>query len=362
MSKDSKALVPTDEEASKDTDQEASQTEKKGINLWPLMIGLLVLAILAGGAYLAYPQIQKQITRVDTLEAGVDRLNAQLESRDVSDRLGALNNRIGQLSSEMSRLDVQKRRLDTLEEAVQASHDLVNRGQREWVIAEVDYLIRIANQRLRLMRDYNGAIAALQSADHRLHELADPSLMPVREVLADDIQTLKDFERPDLIGIALRLDRLISHLRPLPLDVPALEGEPEPVKEETPEGEPGLKGMLSAAWDKLSERVTVRRYEEGVAALPDQEGELMMNQLLRLRLEAARVNVLRQDDRDYHQQLQSALDMLKQYYQEEQALELKTELEDLNSINLRPDLPDITLSLKRLQRLNNRPRAEDKGA
>jgi uroporphyrin-3 C-methyltransferase len=361
MSKETKALVPTDEKASQDAEQDESQAVKKSMNPWPLLLGLLVLAILAGGGYLAYPQIEKFLTRLDVVEADLGRINAQLASSDVSDRLGSLDNRISQLSSEMSRLDVQKRRLDTLEEAVQASHDLVNRGQREWVIAEVDYLIRIANQRLRLMRDYNGAIAALQSADHRLHELADPSLMPVREILADDIQTLKDFERPDLIGIALRLDRLISHLRPLPLDVPAQEGAPEPVQPSA-EAEPGLKGMLNAAWDKLSERVTVRRYEEGVAALPDKEGELMMNQLLRLRLEAARVDVLRQDDHDFHQQLQSALDMLDQYYQEEQAVELKTELKELNSINLRPELPDITLSLKRLQRLNNRPQAKDSDA
>lgn len=361
MSKDSKALVPTDEKTSQDADQAASQAEKKKISLWPLVVGLLLLAILAAGVYFAYPQVQGFFARMDALEADVDRLSAQLESSDVSAHLSTLDNRVGQLSSQMNRLDVQKRRLDTLEEAVQASHDLVNRGQREWVIAEVDYLIRIANQRLRLMRDYNGAIAALQSADHRLHELADPSLMPVREVLADDIQTLKDFERPDLIGIALRLDRLISHLRPLPLNVPAQEGAPEP-QQPAAEVEPGFKGMLATAWDKLSERVTVRRYEEGVAALPDKEGELMMNQLLRLRLEAARVNVLRQDDHDYHQQLQSAIDMLDQYYREDQAIELKTEIQDLNSINLRPELPDITLSLKRLQRLNNRPQAKEPGA
>ncbi len=359
MSKETKALVPTDEKASQDAEQDESQAVKTSMNPWPLLLGFLVLAILAGVGYLVYPQVEKSLTRLDDVEADLGRMKAQLSSSDVSDRLDSLDNRISQLSSEMSRLDVQKRRLDTLEEAVQASHDLVNRGQREWVIAEVDYLIRIANQRLRLMRDYNGAIAALQSADHRLHELADPSLMPVREVLADDIQTLKDFERPDLIGIALRLDRLISHLRPLPLDVPAQEGAPEPAQPSAAEAEPGLKGMMKEAWGKLSERVTVRRYEEGVAALPDKEGELMLNQLLRLRLEAARVDVLRQDDHDFHQQLQSALDMLDQYYQEEQAVELKTELEELNNINLRPELPDITLSLKRLQRLNNRPKARD---
>lgn len=361
MNKDSKALVPTDEEALEDTAQEEAGAAKKRSNLLPLMAVVIILGLTGAASYYGYQLFQKQQARLESLAADLMVLKTQVAASDDSEELARLASDIQHVSSGIAQLQGLKGRVDTLEESVQASHDLVNRAQRDWVIAEVDYLIRIANQRLRLMRDYNGAVAALQAADQRLHELADPSLMPVREALADDVQTLKDFERPDLIGIALRLDRLISHLKPLPLDMPALDAEAVPEEAQNEVQAPGLSGMLSTAWQKLSERVTVRRYEEGVEALPDQEGELMLNQVLRLRLEAARVDVLRQDDHDYHLQLQSALDMLDQYYQKEQADSLRTEIEELNKVNLRPALPDITLPLKRLQRLSNRPIEPEQG-
>ena len=353
MNKDSKALVPTDEEPSQDSAKEEAGAARKRMNPLPLILAVVVLSAVGAASYYGYQLYLKQQGRLDSMTAEFMTLKAQLAASDESRKLAELESVVQRTSSSIAQLPELRRRVNTLEESVQASHDLVNRAQRDWVIAEVDYLIRIANQRLRLMRDYNGAIAALQAADQRLRELADPSLMPVREALADDVQTLKDFERPDLIGIALRLDRLISHLKPLPLDVPALNAEAVPAKKE--EQPSGLAGMLSTAWQTLSERVTVRHYAEGVEALPDQEGEMMLHQILRLRLEAARVDVLRQDDHDYHLQLQSALDMLDKYYQKEQALDLRTEIAELNAVNLRPELPDITRPLKQLQRLTHRP-------
>jgi len=354
MNKDSKALVPTDEESMQDEAKEETGAARKRIYLLPLILVVVVLSVVGAGSYYGYQLYLKQQARMDSITAEIMTLKSQLAASDDSQKLAQLESAVQRASSDIAQLPEFKRRIDTLEESVQASHDLVNRAQRDWVIAEVDYLIRIANQRLRLMRDYNGAVAALQSADQRLRELADPSLMPVREALADDVQTLKDFDRPDLIGIALRLDRLISHLKPLPLDVPALDAEAVPPKTEK-EQPSGLTGMLSTAWQTLSERVTVRHYAEGVEALPDEEGEMLLHQILRLRLEAARVDVLRQDDHDYHLQLQSALDMLDRYYQKEQSVALRAEIAELNAVNLRPTLPDITRPLKQLQRLVNRP-------
>lgn len=360
MSENNKALVPAEEKPQEGEEQREVETPKRAIPLLSLIAILLVLAALAlfgGGSYYAYQLYVQQQAQLNAQDERLAQLDQAVVQNDATARLETLKSELGRQADELGRMSVMQRRLDTLEESVQASHDLVNRAQRDWVIAEVDYLIRIANQRLRLMRDYNGAVAALKAADQRLRELADPSLMPVRESLADDIQALRDFERPDLIGIALSLDRLISHLKPMPLAMPASEGET--VAQQGPEREPGLKGMLNTAWQTLSNRVTVRHYQEGVEAMPDQESELMMNQVLRLRLESARVNVLRQDDQDFHRQLQAALEILDNYYREEHSTELRTEIQRLNAIELRPELPDITLSLKKLQRLSNRPRAQE---
>jgi uroporphyrin-3 C-methyltransferase len=352
MTEESKALAVKEVAEDAEAVEEQRQGTGSRFVVWSLLIVLVLLAGSAGMAYYAYQLYQSQLSTIQAQAAKLSSLESEFRSADPAPALNKLNNQFEQLDSELAAQSGLGARIDALQESVQASHDLVNRAQKDWVVAEVEYLIRIANQRLRLMRDYNGAIAALESADHRLHELSDPSLIPVREVLADDIRTLKDFEKPDLIGIALRLDRLIGHLRPLPLNVPALEQEAQekPIDEATEE-QRDLAGLMSEAWRRLNERVTVRHYADGVESLPDEESELMINQLIRLRLEAARVNVLRQDDRDFHQQLGSALEILDTYYRPEQAAKLREELLALNAINLRPELPDITRSLDQLHRL-----------
>jgi uroporphyrin-3 C-methyltransferase len=351
MTDESKALATQEviEDAEVVEEQEKKPRAGFGKLLWPVFLLIIIFGAMGALGYYGY---QYYLSQKAVLQAQAEKL-ASLESaiaaNDPSSALNGMNARLDRQDSAIAEQRGLNARVDALQESVQASHDLVNRAQRDWVVAEVEYLIRIANQRLRLMRDYNGSIAALEAADQRLHELADPALIPVREILADDIRTLKDFEKPDLIGIALRLDRLISHLKPLPLNVPALEQEPQSSESEAQAEESrDFAGMMSEAWRRLNERVTVRHYEEGVESLPDEESELMMNQLLRLRLEAARVDVLRQDDHDFHQQLGSALEILDKYYRPEQAAKLREEIVALNAINLRPALPDITRSLGRL--------------
>jgi uroporphyrin-3 C-methyltransferase len=351
MTEESKALAIKEAAEDTETAENQEQEAKRKLLLWPLLLALVLLGGSGGLAYYAYQLYQSQLSAIQAQGERLSSLEASVKANDPTRSLNTLDSRIDQLGSEVAGQRGLGARIDALQESVQASHDLVNRAQREWVVAEVEYLIRIANQRLRLMRDYNGSIAALEAADQRLHELADPALIPVREILADDIRTLKDFSKPDLIGIALRLDRLISHLKPLPLNVPALEQEPQVSTSETESGqERDLAGLMAEAWQRLNERVTVRHYEEGIESLPDEESELMMNQLMRLRLEAARVNVLRQDNLDFHQQLDAALEILDQYYRPEQAAKLRDEIVALNEINLRPELPDITRSLEKLHR------------
>ncbi len=340
---------------------EVEEKKPSGGRAGLIIIILVLLAGMGGAGFYQYQVNQKQAGQLAQLQQQLSDTRSLAAGNDVSTDLDQIRAAISSLADEVGTIPDMTMRVDTLQSAVQASHEIVNRGQREWVVAEVEYLIRVANQRLRLMRDYHGAVAALEAADQRLHELADPSLLPVREALADDMRALRDFDRPDVIGIALSLDRMISRLEPMPLNVSALDAEPQPEQEPEVSEEAGnepaetrsLSNLIAQAWETLNQRVTVRHYGESVEALPDRERELLLNQMLRLRLEAARISVMRQDDHDFHQQLAAALEMIDQYYRAEAASDLRTEIESLNAVNLRPELPDITLSLKRLEMIEN---------
>ena len=73
----------------------------------------------------------------------------------------------------------------------------------EWVLAEAEYLVLAANQRLALEGDINTAIAALKAAAQRLRSENHPDLIPVRDRLIEDATALEAVILPDTEGLAI---------------------------------------------------------------------------------------------------------------------------------------------------------------
>lgn len=53
--------------------------------------------------------------------------------------------------------------------------------RNDWLMAEAEYLVQLANHRLLLEKDVATAAVALKAADARLAEVADPALLHVRK-------------------------------------------------------------------------------------------------------------------------------------------------------------------------------------
>ena len=191
----------------------------------------MVLALLAMGlsiglsvaAYFIWAEVQQ-------LSGTPSRVAAQLEDRiqplrstlgDVSQRVQVslstfnqtLQNELQQidqqLNSERQRIDQQLKKLGddqrNVGHRVSALAELMGRSEQGWSLAEVEYLLRIANQRLQLQRDVNTAEQALVAADQRLHGLADPHFLSVREQLARDLEAVQAVPAVDIEGISLSL-------------------------------------------------------------------------------------------------------------------------------------------------------------
>lgn len=320
------------------------------------VVALLGVAVGGAGIGAGYWVWQQQQATDQRQSDTIAELNKGIVNLGANPDIQALRRELGEeVLAFRAANQAQNREIENLKDSLSAIHDVAMRDQRGWRIAEIEYLIQIANHRLRLMRDFEGAIAALEAADQRVRDLGDPKLLPVREKLADEIQMLKDFKRPDLVGIALKLDRMTTHLQPMPLQVPAQQDTRRDLSVAVGEDEEKTAvGFARHVWNAFSEHITYREYPEEVKSLPDTETELHLNQLLRLRLEAARIAVLRQDDAEYHRQLKAAQDWVMEKFQGERASELAAEIEMLNAIDLRPELPMLTASLDILHELNRR--------
>lgn len=318
--------------------KERSSRGRAGLWLGLLALLIAVLAIL-GGAYL-WQQQQQLRASVQEQQSELARTADTLRS-DWSSSSETLQRRADSLGQAQQQL----------RESVESVRELAGRSRRDWILAEVEYLLRIANQRLQLQRDVATAMAALQSADARLRELSDPGLTEVRQRIASELSELRATPRPDLDGMALQLNSLSEQVAQLPV-----KAARAPARTTTAQAAPVLEAEdwrqgLGRAWEALKRLVVIRRRDEPIAPLLGPEQEFAVREGLRLQLNGARLALLRQDPQLYDTSLQSAQEWLNRYFVTDDAATgaMADSLEQLGSRPVRVELPDISASLRLLR-------------
>ena len=61
----------------------------------------------------------------------------------------------------------------------------------DWLLAEAEYLARLARQRLQTERSVKSPLALLESVDAILSQIDDPNLLVARNAVAEDITKLR---------------------------------------------------------------------------------------------------------------------------------------------------------------------------
>lgn len=337
-----------------------------------LAVGLAVLALLlaaavAGGLYWGWQQLQATQAALTDV-AGESRAEAQSVAQSAADQM---RQELAEVTGRMGSLDQQLGQLSQGQQAVRGElESLYNRlGQRQvgWMLAEAEYLMRVANHRVNLSRDIETAVTALQTADRRLKRVNDPALTPVREAIAAEISALEAVEEPDITGMAARLSGLSRQVDNLPLLAakrPQAAPGPEPVETEAPLTEwEGWKQLFAAVWDSLKGLVTVRYNEKPVAALlPPEQAEFLL-QNLRAKLEQARLALLQRNTAVYSESLATAQAWISEYFdtQSQATQSMVGALAELEQTALAPPLPDISDSLRQLEAVAGEIAAREAG-
>ena len=92
--------------------------------------------------------------------------------------------------------------------------------ERDWKLAEVEFLLRTANHRAVSERDADSALELLRAADGILGGLGGPAAHGVRATIASEILTLKQADAVDPAAVYLRLDAIKRRLTHLTLALP----------------------------------------------------------------------------------------------------------------------------------------------
>ncbi len=283
----------------------------------------------------------------DTLEQRLNTVQPQLQRqaasvREQASRLQALETRLAEQRAELAQL---------------------RGGDRDsWLLAEVEYLLRLANQRLIMAGDAVSAQRLLQSADGILRQLDSTALHPVRRAVAEDLAALRALPELDVEGLYLRLGALVDQVAGLVIfELPERSDGPEAAAADT--WQQRLQQGYQQALATLSKYIVVRRREVPVEALVDPQWEGLLRQNLVMLLQQAQVALLSGNQPLYEASLQRAQRWLTEFFlaDEAAASAAASELEDLSDEVIAVPLPDISASLAALKTYTE-PRLQRDGA
>lgn len=222
---------------------------------------------------------------------------------------------------------------------------------REWRLAEVEYLLTVANHRLLMQDDAKGALGLLALSDRVLAGLDDYRFHEVRALLASEQLSLQTFDYADTQGVFLRLEAIKDLLDRLPLRLPEYASDDA---DDVSTGDGRDASLLDAFVDRLGGLVRFRRHDgEAIRPLLAPEEAEYLEQHLRLALERAQLAALRRDQEIFQISLRAARDWLSRYLDPGRTAVAQTmeELDELRSIDLEVRPPDISRSLERLREL-----------
>ncbi|WP_368225838.1 uroporphyrinogen-III C-methyltransferase [Aeromonas sp. R1-1] len=295
-------------------------------------VAILLALGLTGGLYLhghknAVAQQAELAQLKQQLASALSKID-QTSSKD-AEQLAALDQTQQRLQGEMQGL--QNRVLD-----------LNDKRPNDWMLAESEYLVRMAGRKLWLEHDLVSAITLLGNADERIAALNDPSLMPIRKALAEDIAKLKGMPRIDREGLTLKLAALSDQIELLPLStvsMPEAKAEPEQAVSTNPDE---WESNLKKNWVKFTENfITIRRRDGAVEALLSPQQEIFLRENLKTKLLQAQLSVYREQQALYEDSLDKAQRWLTQYFDTDNSATryMQGEIDKLKGEQIQIDYP-----------------------
>lgn len=325
--------------------------------IWWLLIVLPLVALILGGWWLwtrhggIGDRLRQHDARVERLTERIDELSA--ENAEMGDRQAELS-RIANRSS--TDLTAATARIDQNEQVLGRISGELSGGRARFQLAAAEHLLLLASDRLLLEHDAAAAARALESAEARLAQLVDPTLFRIREALAEERMALLAVAKVDTSSAALALGSLVDRVPQMPLRArapmhfqsPALRLALETSSQETT----WWQRMWVSVRATLGSLFTIRRDDrtETLRLLPPEQEAALYHALI-LKLEGARVALLRRETAAFREELASATKWLGEYFREDDpgVLAAKAELERLQTLELSPALPEIGRGLALLR-------------
>jgi uroporphyrin-3 C-methyltransferase len=314
----------------------AEEKKVKTGGLWflALLNFLIIIGLCAAAAWVWYNWQQGASTENDeltvlqtevsnanneiaSLKRELDQANQSLQST-VKESMAVQSANFDSALNELFALSAQN--TDDTDLLKRKVSELSGRRPADWLLAEADYLVRMAGRKLWLEKDVSTAMLMLQAADSRLADLADPSLFPVRKLIANDIQTLHQVSPVSTNSVALALNGMITQVDQLPLNAMKIqEFEADPAATELSDDIADWQENLSKTWTAIvDDFIQVDFSDQPILPYLSTKQKWLITEQLKLALAQAQSAALSERNTLYQASLQQAMAIVVEHYQLEE--------------------------------------------
>ena len=246
----------------------------------------------------------------------------------------------------------QNKQLDELSQKVAT---ISGTDAKTWLLAQADFLVKLAGRKLWSDGDVTTAAALLKSADASLADMNDPSLIAARRAITDDVASLSGVAQVDYDGIILKVNQLSNQIDNLRLadnndDDAPMDNDSSEISSSLSE----WRVNLQKSWHNFMDSfITVRRRDETAVPLLAPNQDIYLRENIRSRLLVAAQAVPRHQEETYKQALDNVSSWVRAYYDTDDA-STKAFLEEVDKLsqqNITMELPDSLQSQPILEKL-----------
>lgn len=338
--------------------------KKSLAGLWIGIVAILLVIGLAAAGFYFFQQLRAS-QDTENNQDNLKLIEVDKEINGLQEQLSGLQSQIANLNAEMTGKDnhftqtltdfskLHEERLETARKELEASIQILQRQlgktRGDWLLADAEYLLTVANQRLHLVGDVHTTREALEVADQRLRESGDAAVFKVREQIAKELALLNSATVPDIVGIYAGIQHLQDAVEGLSVFLPHAGKQPEKAEPNSDLSENGHE-ILQQVAKQLEGYVVLRHTEQPVNAILTPEEAHFLKQQLKVRLEMIEIALVQQNDTLFASSIADAKQWLKKNFAENQKTEqFAAELDKLAAVQIRSQYPDVSGSLKLLK-------------
>lgn len=278
------------------------------------------------------------------------KTSVQQQKAELDQQLQEQQNRLAKLDEQIQNLRLShgglNEQLETVKTVAAKGGDI-----NAFPLAEVDYLLRLADAKLKLERNLATARLALDAALQRLKAVGESAMAPVQTMIGEAIASLRGVQLPDITALSHKIVQMESEVASLPLQIksgtPDIKNVVKPAANATVSADTDRSWWdrtSQAVWDQFKGIVVIRRVRSEAPPLIAMEEDFFLRQNLQLELESMRMALLRGDAQTYQDSNELVRKWISTYFDAEDArvATFLSELKALQTVQFNPYIPDLT--------------------